>query len=64
MPGSGPGLGGLPIGLDLAGDVAERGRSQHHAVGGGQHGLGERLGRIDPMAVHADVEIAAVDTLD
>ena len=57
-------LGGPPIGLGVAGAVAQGGRGHQHPVGRGEDDFGERLRRVDPMAVQADVDIAAVEAGD
>ena len=44
--------------------VAQRGRRDQHAVRGLQHGFGKWNGRIDPVALEPDVEVASVVSLD
>ena len=62
--GAGARLGGGPIGLGLAGGIAQTGRGDQHPVRRLRHDLGEGARRIDPVAVEAGVHVAPVEALD
>ena len=56
---------GARLGIGPVGAAAaQRRRGDEHAMGGLQHGLGERPGRIEPVAVEAEIIFAALDPLD
>jgi hypothetical protein len=44
--------------------IAQRGGGDEHARRGREHGFGQRLGRVDPMPVHADIYIIAALPFD
>ena len=59
MERAGARLGGGPVAA-----AAQGRRGDEHAVGGLRAPLGERPGRIEPVAVQADIILAALDPLD
>ena len=63
MGDAGARLGHRPVGFHVAAGIGQGGRGDGDAMGLGIDGIGERLGRVDPMAEHPGVDIAAVDSV-
>lgn len=64
MDRAGARLGGVPVFFLVAGAIAQGGRGDDRAVGWGDDGFVKRRRRVDPMAVHAHIDVASLAALD